>query len=135
MKFKTENKINTAFSVATLTDIMFLLLIFFLVTSSFAVQSGIKVQLPSAEQIQAKTETEVMLTITEKGTYYVNNERVNFGELEKKISEQLTENNNKLIVINADKTVSLQRAVEVMDVAKHVGATRFLIATRQEKAA
>ena len=36
-------------------------------------------------------------------------------------------------VINADKSVSLQRAVEVMDVAKHVGASRFLIATTQDK--
>ena len=133
MKFQTENKLMTMFSVSSLTDVVFLLLIFFLLSSSFVVQPGIKVQLPSAEQTPAKSETQIILTITEKGQYFVNNQRVAVADLGTTLLQQLGENKDKLVVINADKTLSLQRAVEVMDIAKHVGASRFLIATNQEK--
>ncbi|MBS4028397.1 MAG: biopolymer transporter ExbD [Ignavibacteriales bacterium] len=133
MKWQTENKLLTMFSVSSLTDIIFLLMIFFLLSSSIVIQPGIKVQLPSAEQTPQQTEQNIVLTITEKGQYYVNNLLVPKGRLESTLAQQLGNDKERLIVINADKTVSLQLAVEVMDIAKHIGASRFLIATAQEK--
>ena len=44
--FSTGRKALTAFSLASLTDIVLLLLIFFLLTSSFVTQNGLRVTLP-----------------------------------------------------------------------------------------
>lgn len=120
------------FSVSSLTDVVFLLLIFFLLSSSFIVYPGIRVHLPNAEQTTPQSEKQIVLTITENGLYYINSQRVLLEELGEKLSEKLGSEKDKLIVINADKSISLQRAIEVMDVAKNIGASRFLIATVQQ---
>lgn len=121
------------FSVSSLTDIIFLLLIFFLLTSSFIVRPGIEVQLPSAEQSQAKAEEQIVLSITSSGLYFINEKKMSLQEMAAQLSVLLDENKEKTIVINADKNVSLQSTVEVMDIAKNIGASHFLIATQQTK--
>ncbi|MBM4165564.1 MAG: biopolymer transporter ExbD [Ignavibacteria bacterium] len=133
MKFHTENKVLTMFSVSSLTDVVFLLLIFFLISSSFIVYPGIRVQLPSAEQTTPQSEKQITLTITENGLYYINSQRVLLKELGEQLSEKLGNEKDKLIIINADKSISLQRAIEVMDIAKSIGASKFLIATVQQQ--
>ncbi len=130
MKFKVENKVLTNFSVSSLTDIVMLLLIFFLVSSSFVMSSGIKVQLPRAETGEINTRKNVNVSVTDKGKLYVNSEQVTLENLGRKISTALQNNPDKIIVVSADKNVTLQNAVQVIDIAKAVGATRFLIATQ-----
>lgn len=130
MKFKVENKVLTSFSVSSLTDIVMLLLIFFLLSSSFVMSSGIKVQLPRAETGEINTGKNVNVSVTDKGKLYVNSEQVTLENLGRKLSSVLQNNPDKIIVVSADKNVTLQNAVQVIDIAKAVGATRFLIATQ-----
>ncbi|MEK7263506.1 MAG: biopolymer transporter ExbD [Bacteroidota bacterium] len=135
MKFHTENKALSMFSVSSLTDIIFLLLIFFLLTSSFVVRPGIEVQLPSSEESKSKADEQIVLSITSTGHYYVNEKKFSFEEISTQLALLLGDNKEKTIVINADKNVSLQTTVEVMDIAKNIGASHFLIATQQNKKA
>lgn len=130
MKFKVENKVLTNFSVSSLTDIVMLLLIFFLLSSSFVMSSGIKVQLPRAETGEASTGKNVNISLTDKGQLFVNAERVTLANLGRKLATALHNDPNKVVVVNADKNVTLQNTVQVIDIAKSVGATRFLIATQ-----
>jgi biopolymer transport protein ExbD len=46
-----------------------------------------------------------------------------------KLASLLGKEQDQVVIIRADRTVSLQRTVEVIDVAKAVGATKFMIAT------
>ncbi len=130
MRLKVENKMLTNFSVSSLTDIVMLLLIFFLLSSSFVTSAGIKVQLPRAETGEVVDDQNIMLSLTEKGQLYVNAERVTLNTLGAKISAAMNNDRNKVIVVSADKNVTLQSTVQVIDVAKSVGASRFLIATQ-----
>jgi len=129
MRFKSENKLLTNFSVSSLTDIVMLLLIFFLLSSSFVIQPGIKVQLPRAETGEAQTDKNLTVTITEKGQLFLNNEQVTLDNLGQKLAGALHNDRDKVVIIKADKTVTLQNTVQVIDIAKAVGATRFMIAT------
>ena len=55
MALKRRNRIEASFSMASMTDVIFLLLIFFMVTSTFVFPNAIKVLLPkSKEQTAAK---------------------------------------------------------------------------------
>ncbi|MCZ6776247.1 MAG: biopolymer transporter ExbD [Ignavibacteria bacterium] len=130
MKLQSENKLLTMFSFSGLTDIVFLLLIFFLLSSSFVVQPGIKVQLPKAETGETQTEKNIIVTLTEKGQLFVNDQQVSLESLGQKLSAALNNDNAKIVIIKADKNVTLQNTVQVIDIAKAVGVTRFMIATQ-----
>ena len=50
MALKRRTKVNESFSMASMTDVIFLLLIFFMVTSTVVIPNGIKVTLPQAQK-------------------------------------------------------------------------------------
>jgi biopolymer transport protein ExbD len=129
MRFKTENQILTMFSYTSMTDIVMLLLIFFLISSSFVTQPGIKVQLPKAETGETAAEGQIVVTLTEKGRIFVNSEQVTPDILGQKLSGLLGGTEKRVVVIRADRGVTLQNTVQVIDIAKAVGAERFMIAT------
>jgi biopolymer transport protein ExbD len=130
MKFRAEQKLLTIFSFSSLTDIVLLLLIFFLLSSSFVIQPGIKVQLPKAETGEVDNKRDVVISLTDAGLIYLNNDLVTTETLAGRLSAALERATDRVVVINADRAVQLQLAVEVMDIAKGVGASRFLIATQ-----
>ena len=62
MALKRKNKISPAFSMASMTDIIFLLLIFFMITSTMVSPNAIKVLLPQGkQQTSAKPLTRVII--------------------------------------------------------------------------
>ncbi len=129
MKFEQHHKVNPAFNYASLTDIVLQLLIFFLLSSSFVSMPGVKVQLPKAQTSETQTDRQTFITITESGKVYLNTEEVTTAALAQKLIPILDNNRMQVIIIKADKTVSLQKAVQLIDIAKGVGAQRFMIAT------
>jgi biopolymer transport protein ExbD len=74
--FSTGRKALTAFSLASLTDIVLLLLIFFLLTSSFVTQNGLRVQLPDVAAAAPLEQVYVAVTIDEDGLFFVDDRRV-----------------------------------------------------------
>ena len=74
--FSTGRKALTAFSLASLTDIVLLLLIFFLLTSSFVTQNGLRVQLPDVASAAPLEQVYVAVTIDEDGLFFVEDREV-----------------------------------------------------------
>ncbi|MBI4535580.1 MAG: biopolymer transporter ExbD [Ignavibacteriae bacterium] len=130
MRFQVENKYLASFNFTSLTDVVMQLLIFFLLSSSFVMQPGIKVQVPKAETGESAKDKSVTITVTEKGLLFVNADRVSLETLGQALSAAMTNNRDRVVVINADKNVTLQNTVQVIDIAKAVGAIRFMIATQ-----
>ena len=129
MRLEPEQKLLATFSYTSLTDVVMLLLIFFLLSSSFISDPTISVQLPNAESSDPKTEQTIAITLTEKGAVYLNDAPVRLADLGKTLAQRLKESPDRAVQIRADKTVTLERAVQIVDIAKAAGATRFLIAT------
>ena len=130
MRFRTEHKHLSAFSYASLTDVVLQLLIFFLLSSTFVIQSGIKVRLPKAEAAETGNKSQIVVTLTDRGGLFLNNEEVAKANLRAQLIPLLRQSKDQLVVINADKSVSLQSTVEIMDIAKASGADKLLIATQ-----
>jgi len=107
-----------------------LLLIFFLLSSSFVMQPGIKVQLPTAETGETHTDRNIVLSMTDRGQLFFNAEAVTLDALGGKIARALSTDPSLVVVVNADRAVTLQSTIRIIDIAKAVGATRFMIATR-----
>ena len=75
MKFESSRKPISAFSLSSLTDIVFLLLVFFLLTSQFVIQTGVKVKLPASKMNEQSIPTKLIVSITEDNTIYVGSEQ------------------------------------------------------------
>jgi len=135
MKLQQRFTVNPNFNYASLTDIVMMLLIFFLLSSSFMVTTGVKVQVPKTETGETVNDRQTVLTLTETGRIFFNLEEVTKESLAQKLIAVLDKDREQIIVVRADKNVSLQQAVEIIDIAKGVGAQKFLIATEPAEGA
>ena len=131
MKLKTHQAPMTTFNMISLTDIIFLLLIFFLLSSTFILQPGIKVELPRTTTTEISSEKSIIVSITKDGALFLNDNFVSIEQLGAKLRTMIMDVGNPILIIRADKSILLNRLIEVMDRAKSAGAERFLIATQQ----
>ena len=119
----------TTFNSISLTDIIFLLLVFFLLSSSFVLQPGVKVQLPTTTTTDISSEKSVVVSVTKEGAIYLNDNLVNKIELGAQLRQMLLDIGNPILVLRADKDVTIENLVEIMDISKTAGGEKFIIAT------
>ncbi len=132
MKFERTKKPLSVFSLSSLTDIVFLLLIFFLLTSQFVVQTGVKVKLPASKMNEQSIPTKMIVSLTEEGKVYVGSEEVDVNSLAVKLDELKTELNEDNLIIRADKSVNIELVIKVIDAAKAADITNFTIETEKQ---
>ncbi|HNR66820.1 MAG TPA: biopolymer transporter ExbD [bacterium] len=132
MNIEASRKRMIAFSTIGLTDIVLLLLIFFLLSSSFVVQPGIKIQLPRAASGQSDDADHINLTITKREQIFLNQQQVSSAELGTRLRQLLQDRPDRVVVIRADKDLTLETTVRMIDTAKLAGAERFIIATEPQ---
>lgn len=122
MALKRSNKVNASFSMSSMTDIVFLLLIFFMVTSTLVAPNALKLLLPqSNNQTAAKPVTTV--SITKDLKYYINDngniKRVAFQEIEPFLQNRYGIGNDDIYIsLHAEKSVPWEEIVKVMNIAR-----------------
>lgn len=127
MNLQTRNKVDTAFSMASMTDLIFLLLIFFMLTSSFITPSGLPVNLPTSKSAAIEMQ-KVSVTVTSDLQYFVNEKRVTKGSLESELSTQLS-GADGVVVLHIDELVPTKELVYVAGIATGLKA-KVTIATK-----
>ena len=131
MKFYHINKKTIGFDLTPLIDVVFLLLIFFMLTTTFInIESGVKVDLPSGDFAAVTERQNIVVAITENNVLYLNNRLIDPNNLEERIKEEIGDNENSLVVLEADQNITHGKVVRVMDLIKKGGAERIAIATR-----
>ena len=123
MAIKRRSKANAAFSMSSMTDIVFLLLIFFLVTSTLVNPNALKLLLPkSTGQVAAKATTSVSIKDWHNGTYtyHINGNEtpIPFDQVEDAIIGELIEEEDPTFSIYADESVPVKEVVAMMNIAK-----------------
>ena len=108
--------------MASMTDIVFLLLIFFMITSTLVAPNALKLLLPqSNNQTAAKAITTISITRDLK--YYVNDEgklrRVEFREIEPFLQNRYGIGNDDIYIsLHAEKSVPWDEVVKIMNIAR-----------------
>jgi biopolymer transport protein ExbD len=118
--------------LTSLIDIVFLLLIYFLLTTNFMVDEGIKIQLPQAKATSPQIQKEITISIDKDGKIFLENKQIPLHELFQSLKTRLGGKKDLTVVIQADRSLVLNTAVRVMDVAKAAGAGRLVLATEKE---
>jgi biopolymer transport protein ExbD len=127
MNIQTRNKIDPAFSMASMTDLIFLLLIFFMLTSSFVTPSGLPVNLPSSVASTIEVQ-KVSVTVTHDLQYFVNDKKVTRNTIESELKRNLASPNG-VVVLHIDKSVPTEELVMVAGIATSLKA-KVTIATK-----
>ena len=129
MAIGTRNKISAEFSSATISDIVFLLLIYFMLTASFVTQSSIEVDLPTSTS-QSPSRSSNNITIAPGGVYAWNNQTMETKEdLAPLVEAALTDDNeeNDAIALRVDKGVTFEEASYVMSLVAEFGGKIFIL--------
>ncbi|MEM9340047.1 MAG: biopolymer transporter ExbD [Bacteroidota bacterium] len=129
MNLKSKHKVQASFSMSSMTDIVFLLLIFFMLTASFITPSGLPVNLPSSKSSEIVMQ-KVSVTITKGLSYYVNNQKTSRGNIESRLRNALG-GEEGIVVLHCDASVPSERLVEVAGIAASLRA-KVSVATKPE---
>jgi biopolymer transport protein ExbD len=127
MNLQTRNKVDPAFNMSSMTDLIFLLLIFFMLTSSFITPSGLPVSLPSSKASTIEVQ-KVSVTITKDLKFYVNDKLVSKSSLENELKRSL-KTQEGAVILHIDESVPTREMVYVAGIATSLKA-KVTIATK-----
>ena len=127
MNLNTKHKVDAGFSMSSMTDVVFLLLIFFMLTASFITPSGLPVNLPTSKNSSIVLQ-KVSVTITEDLRYLVNNKEVRLSRLEG-VLRSAFEGKEGVVVLHCDQSVPVEKLVQVASIATGLEA-KVSIATK-----
>ncbi len=130
MAIRKVSKVDSGFSAASMTDMVFLLLIFVLMALTLVNPNALRLVLPkSTNHITEKPYTTV--SITPDARYYVETTEVSFPQLEPTLRAKLEGKDKPMVSLHADENVEMKYVVPVMNIAKNNNYT-LVLATQPE---
>lgn len=136
MALKRRTKVNESFSMASMTDVIFLLLIFFMVTSTVVVPNAIKVTLPQAKQ-QTAAKPLTRVTIDASLNYFVafgkqKEIQVTYEEIAPFLQDCQAKEPEMFVALYADESVPYKEIVKILNIANE-NKFKMVLATRPQR--
>jgi biopolymer transport protein ExbD len=130
MRLPEEPDLPPQLNIVPMIDVIFAILTFFIISTLFLTRSeGLPVNLPQAATAEMQQNQPVTVTITPDGQIAVNRTPVQDEALRTSVTALLRDRTNKLVVINADESVSHGRVIAVMDQLRSIEGIQMGIAT------
>lgn len=133
MGFKRKNKISTQFSTASMTDMIFLLLIFFMLTSGLVAPNSLNLKLPGTSTSKPTIDSNTQdVSINRNGSFYLNGKRISPSDLEESLARKARNSSSGMdITISPDTGTPIKYVAFVMDIAMRYEINAIL--TTEEK--
>ena len=129
MQFRLKRYIKPVINIASLVDVLFLLLIFFMVTSAFVEQPNIKLELPATKHSEVSKIDKIVLSIARDGQLFLQDRPVDENQLEKELRRVILDTGEEVLVLKADKEVPYGVVVDIMDDARGAGFKKVVAPT------
>jgi len=128
-----KNKKNPSplIDMTPIIDVVFQLLIFFMLTSTFIKASAINVDLPKSKTSDVQPVREAVITIYKNGNITFNDKPVTLEEISAILKKIQQNNEDAVVVIQSDKSVSYGLVIQVMDIVRIAGVKKLSLATIQ----
>jgi len=131
MRIPEENEVQGEINIVPMIDAIFSILAFFIISSLTLIRSqGLPVNLPSAQTSQANQQEEINITIQEDGRAFLDGQPIDIPTIATEIRGLIPENQQAMVIINADEKVSHGIVVSVMDQLRQVQGATLAIATK-----
>ncbi|MBE9222566.1 biopolymer transporter ExbD [Cyanobacterium stanieri LEGE 03274] len=130
MRIPEENEVQGEINIVPMIDAIFSILAFFIISSLTLIRSqGLPVNLPSAETSQANEREEINITIQDNGSVFLDQQPIQVETIATQVRSLIPENQQAMVIINADESVSHGIVVSVMDQLRQVEGATLAIAT------
>lgn len=135
MKFRRKPRENVEINLASLLDVVFILLLFFVVSTTFNREAQLKIELPEAESAEVAQDTparQLEITIAADGSYALNGQSLvksDMATLSSALQKESEGDSSLPLVISADARTPHQAVITAMDAAGKLGFSRLRIST------
>ena len=134
MKVNLGSRRRARIEILPLIDIVFLLLVFFIYAMlSMAVHRGVPVNLPTSSSARIERESLLSVTIKQSGEILVDTHRVALKDLARLLEVRSQAHRSPGVLLFADKTVSYQLLIHVLDQIRAAGLSRVSLQATTEK--
>ena len=117
-------------NITSLVDVTMVLLIVFILITPIMLH-GINVQLPQASSGRMNVSKDaITISISRHGNLYLDNARVTYESLRKRLKIIVESTQNACVIIKADKFVKYGEVVKVLDIVRKSGISRVGLPTR-----
>lgn len=110
--------------MASMSDLVFLLLIFFMITSTLISPNAIKLLLPNSSS-KTMAKQNVTVYINDQFNFYLDKRKVEEQNLEVVLAQALQAYDQGTVVLRSDKTVPVQYVVSVIDAVNQINKGRL----------
>ena len=130
---RSEREPMSEINVTPFVDVMLVLLIIFMVTAPL-LTVGVQVDLPETSADTLPEESEPLtLTINSKGEVFIQETKIEFDNLIKKILAVSNNRTDTRIYVRGDKTINYGRVLEVMGKLSGSGFTKVALISEPYK--
>ncbi|MCA1753760.1 MAG: biopolymer transporter ExbD [Spirochaeta sp.] len=150
MQFRRRLSRNAVVDLIPMIDVVFQLVVFFMVSSTFIMTPGINLDLPGSSSSEPVVVTRTVVSVVSADEVYLNRERFNLQELDRALRSESVpaaagegtaaegesipgeEAPMRSVVIEADRAVSYELMVQVLDVLRRNGYRGVNLRTRED---
>ena len=134
MALKSRNKSDASFSMSSMTDIIFLLLLFFMIASTMTSPNDMRVNLPQSRSTTATKSKIVKVGIDEIGQYTISESgqkpiEIEFIDVEPYLQNAAMTDSSTVVALYADENVPYREIVKILDIANE-NRLKLVIATK-----
>ncbi|NLB60807.1 MAG: biopolymer transporter ExbD [Lentisphaerae bacterium] len=135
--FKGKYRIMSEMNMIPFIDVALVLLIIFMVMTPFLIKSQIKINLPQAKTSDTPPPQSRVLEVQldKQGVIFLDGKPIRAELFEEKLRQMVIDPQEQPLLIEADREVSFQHVVTILDVAKKLGITKLGINVKQQKKA
>lgn len=127
---RLEHEQRHGIELSPLIDVVFILLIFFIVTTVFIRETGVEVQKPESVANEELSNELILIAITADGDVVHDQTNIGVAGVRSTVA-MLLRSQDRPVVIQADRRVTMDLLVQVIDEVKLAGAAEINLATER----
>ncbi|MBW4691370.1 MAG: biopolymer transporter ExbD [Lyngbya sp. HA4199-MV5] len=132
MRLPEEPDNPSQINIVPMIDVIFALLTFFILSTLYLTRStGLPVNLPKAVTAQTQSQSQIVVTLNQRGQLSLNRQPAQLGDLQTRIRTLMGNRSGALVVINADERVSHGQVIAVMDRLRLIPGVKLAIAAQR----
>ena len=129
----SQRRLIAELNLIPLIDVSLILVIIFMVLTPILVQHQLTVKLPKADSGEpAPPDNAVTVQIAKSGAVTVDGTAVHWEKLEDELVQRLPKAASKTLLVQADRSVAVEKVVAVLDVAKRLGVGKLGVGVTPE---
>jgi biopolymer transport protein TolR len=129
---KRGDEVMAEINITPFTDVVLVLLIIFMIATPFIIKSGIKVNVPAAQNSRHEEEQFLTISIDAHENVFLDDKKVSVDDLRRLVESRVQKQPGVVVRVNGDKSIKYDMVVKVLDATRGAGAARYLLVAEKQ---